>query len=71
MKSMQIQDPKIAKCVDSWEEAINSPELGIENIIKVTIPIIPFLLTYEGSYKFQTGMKLDSTWNKLCAFIRR
>jgi hypothetical protein len=71
MKSIQIQDPKIAKCVESWEEAINSPELGIENMIKVTIPIIPFLLTYEGTYKFQTGMKLDSTWNKLRAFIRR
>jgi hypothetical protein len=71
MKSIQTQDPKIAKCVDSWEEAINSPELGIENLIKVTIPIIPFLLTYEGSYKFQTGIKLDSTWNKLRALVRR
>jgi HEAT repeat protein len=71
MKSMQIQDPKMAKCVDSWEEAINSPELGIENLIKVTIPIIPFLLTYEGSYKFQTGIKLDSVWNKLRALVRR
>ncbi|MEI6104217.1 MAG: HEAT repeat domain-containing protein [Methanothrix sp.] len=71
MKSIQIQDPKIAKCVDSWEEAINSPELGIENLIKVTIPIIPFFLTYEGSYKFQTSIKLDSVWNKLRALVRR
>jgi hypothetical protein len=68
---LKILDPNVARSLDSWEEAINSPELGIENMIKVTIPIIPFLLTYEGSYKFQTGMKLDSTWNKLCAFIRR
>jgi HEAT repeat protein len=71
IKSMQIQDPELVKCVDSWEDAMNSPELGIENMIKVTIPIIPFLLTYEGSYKFQTGLKLDSVWDKLRAFIRR
>jgi len=68
---LEIQDPEAAKSLNSWEEAINSPELGIENMIKVTIPIIPFLLTYEGSYKFQTGMKLDSAWNKLRALVRR
>jgi hypothetical protein len=68
---LEILDPNVAKSLDAWEKAMNSPELDIENMIKVTIPIIPFLLTYEGSYKFQTGMKLDSTWNKLRAFIRR
>jgi hypothetical protein len=68
---LEIQDPEVSTSLDSWEEAIDSPELKIENRIKVTIPIIPLLLTYEGSYRFETGLKLDSTWNKLCAFIRR
>jgi hypothetical protein len=67
---LEIQDPNAAESLNSWEEAINSPDLGIENMIKVTIPIIPFLLIYEGSYKFQTGMKLNSAWSKLRALIR-
>jgi hypothetical protein len=70
-KQPKIQDPEAAaKSLNSWEEAINSPELAIDNMIKVTIPIIPFLLTYEGSYKFQNGMRLDSAWNKLKSCIR-
>ena len=36
---LEIKDPKMAKCVDSWEEAINSPELATESRIKVTIGI--------------------------------
>jgi len=63
IKSMQteIRDPAIA----SWDEALNSPELEIENRLMVSIPIIPLLLTYEGSYNFKSGLKLDEAWNKL------
>jgi len=57
--------------VDSWEDTINSPELKVENKIKVTIPIIPLLLTYEGSYNFETGMKLDGVWKKLKDLVRQ
>jgi len=71
LRSTQICDAEIAKGVDSWEDAINSPELKVENKIKVTIPIIPLLLTYEGSYNFETGMKLDDAWKKLKALVRQ
>jgi hypothetical protein len=68
IKSMQakIREPAIA----SWDEALNSPELEIENRLKVSIPIIPLLLTYEGSYNFKSGLKLNEAWNKLRTFCR-
>jgi len=62
-------DPEVSKSLDSWEKSINSPELGIENSINVTIPIIPFLLTYDVSCNLQSGINLESIWNKLCTFI--
>jgi len=71
MKSMQIQDSEIGKNLVAWDAIINSPELKIENKIKITIPIIPWLLSYEGAYSFQTGAKLDEAWRKLCACIRK
>ena len=58
---------EIAKGVNSWEDAINSPDLKVENKIKVILPIIPLLLTYEGSYSFESSIRLDDAWNKLKA----
>ena len=71
LRSKQIRDEVVAKSVNSWEDAINSPELKAENKIKVTIPIIPLLLSYEGSYNFETGVKLDGVWKKLKDLVRQ
>ena len=38
IKSAQISNVKIAKGVNSWEDAINSLDLKVENKIKVTLP---------------------------------
>ena len=67
IKSTQISNVEIAKDVNSWEDAINSLDLKVENKIKGTLPIIPLLLTYEGSYNFESSIRLDDAWNKLKA----
>ena len=56
-----------AKGVNSWEDAINSLDLKVENKIKVTLPITSLLLTYEGSYNFESSIRLDDAWKKLKA----
>ena len=38
IKSTQISNVEIAKGVNSWEDAINSLDLKVENKIKVTLP---------------------------------
>ena len=67
IKSAQINNVEIAKGVNSWEDAIKSLDLKVENKIKVILPIIPLLLTYEGSYNFESSIRLDDAWNKLKA----
>jgi hypothetical protein len=71
IKSKEIHDVEIAKELNSWDDALNSPEFKVENKIKVIIPIIPLLLTYEGSYSFESGIKLDKAWKKLKALVRQ
>jgi len=36
----------------------------VENKIKATLPIIPLLLTYEGSYNFESSIRLDDAWKR-------
>ena len=67
IKSTQISNVEIAKGVNSWEDAIKSLDLKVENKIKVILPIIPLLLTYEGSYNFESSIRLDDAWKKLKA----
>lgn len=62
---IEIKDASIGKSLSGLEDLIESPELAIENKLKVTIPIIPLLLTYEGTYNFKNSMKLDAAWTKL------
>ena len=64
IKSTQIRDLEIAKGVNSRENAISPPDLKVENKIKVTISIIPLLLTYEGSYNFESSIRLDDAWKR-------
>jgi hypothetical protein len=52
IKSTQISNVEIAKGVNSWESAISSTDLKVENKIKIILPIIPLLSIYEGSYNF-------------------
>ncbi len=47
------------------------PDLKVENKIKVTISIIPLLLTYEGSYNFESSIRLDEAWKELRALVRQ
>ncbi len=67
MREMRIEIKDVTRgiSISSLDEIIDSPELSIENKLKVTIPIIPLLLTYEGTYNFKNSMKLDAAWTKL------
>ncbi|MGB3402844.1 MAG: hypothetical protein WBA77_09145 [Microcoleaceae cyanobacterium] len=45
-------------------EILNSPTLDAKHALKVSIPIIPFILSYEGELGLGTGIKLKETWNQ-------
>jgi hypothetical protein len=51
-------------------EVIKAPTLGIKHKLKVTIPIIPLLLGYEGELELGSEMNLEAAWRKLVARIQ-
>jgi hypothetical protein len=62
LKSRNLSLPVSGKDID---EIINYPTLDTKHSLKLTIPIIPFILTYEGELGTGTGIKLKETWQKL------
>ncbi len=46
-------------------EIINSPEIDAKHALKVSIPIIPFVLAYEGELGLGTGINLKEFWTNL------
>ncbi|HAZ47288.1 MAG TPA: hypothetical protein DCZ55_23250 [Cyanobacteria bacterium UBA11371] len=52
-------------------EVINHPALDAKHKLKVSIPIIPFLLDYEGELELAAGLNLKAAWERWIAKSRR
>lgn len=52
-------------------EVINAPGLDAKHKLKVSVPIIPFLLDYEGELELGTGFNLKVAWERWLAKSRR
>lgn len=46
-------------------KAIKAPELDAKHKLKITIPIIPLILDYEGEVELGTRINLKAAWKKL------
>jgi hypothetical protein len=46
-------------------EVINAPGLDTKHRLKVSLPIIPFLVEYEGELELGTGINLRASWQQL------
>lgn len=53
------------------DEIIKDPELDAKHKLKVTIPIIPMLLEYEGELELGSGFNIKSAWEQFIAKLRR
>lgn len=51
-------------------EAIAAPTLDVKHKLKITLPIIPLLLGYEGEVELENAIDLEAAWRQLVARIR-
>ena len=49
----------------SVSDIVDAPDLGIVHKLKLTLPIIPFLLGYEGEIQLGSRMNLEMAWEWL------
>lgn len=52
-------------------EIIKSPELDAKHKLKVTLPLVPFLVDYEGELELGSGFNIKSAWEQLLTKLRR
>jgi hypothetical protein len=53
------------------EAAISPPHLDVKHKLKVSIPIVPLVLAYEGEVELGSRMNLESVWNRIVNKLRR
>ncbi len=46
-------------------QIINEPAIDAKHALKVSVPIIPFILSYEGELGLGAGIKLKESWENL------
>ena len=61
-EAAHIQDQPLLASVRQTADLIEAPGLDVKHKLKLTIPIIPLLLDYEGEFEFNTKMNLESAW---------
>ena len=49
---------------------IKDPELDVKQKLKVTLPIVPMLVEYEGEFELGSGFNIRSAWERLIAKLR-
>jgi hypothetical protein len=52
-------------------KVIKTPNLDLKNKLKITLPIIPLLMQYEGEIELGSGFNIQSAWEKLISKLRK
>jgi hypothetical protein len=65
-----LADRDLTDELGAMSEAIEAPRLDVKNKLKVTVPIIPLLLSYEGEIELGSGMNLEAAWQRLITKVR-
>jgi hypothetical protein len=56
--------------VEHLSEVADAPKLDAKHKLKITVPIIPYLLSYEGEVELKSGLNLEAVWKRLVAKVR-
>lgn len=62
LEKIQGQTLALPASKEAVSEIINSPTIDAKHALKVSIPIIPFILAYEGELGLGTGINLKEMW---------
>lgn len=65
----RLSNPQMAKEAASISKVFDDPKIESSHKLKLSIPIIPLLLSYEGDIALKGGMNLRSAWQCLKAKV--
>jgi len=70
-RTAQIRSDQLAAAVQHAAEIAGDPNLDVKHKLKVTIPILPAFLAYEGELELSSGLKLSELWRGVWGRLRR
>ena len=70
-KETFLSDSHLTSEIGNLSAVVDAPKLDASHKLKITIPIIPFILSYEGEMALKSGMNLESAWQRLLSKVRR
>ena len=63
-------DSQLVRDIESLSDTVDDPRLDVSHKLKVSVPIIPLLLSYEGEVGLKSGLNLKTAWEGLTARVR-
>lgn len=65
LQQLWLSDRQVVKSVGQVIEAIDEPGLDVRHRLKLTIPLIPILLSYESEIELNIHANLETIWQQL------
>ena len=65
-----LYDSQLMTVAKSLSNVVEDPKLDVNHKLKVSIPIIPLILTYETEVGLKSGLNLKAAWQRLKAWVR-
>jgi septation ring formation regulator EzrA len=63
-------DPQLVSEAKNLSEVVDDPKLDAHHKLKVSVPIIPLILSYETELELKSGLNLKAAWQGLKARVR-
>ena len=65
-----MYDSQVVSESKNLSEIVDDPKLDVSHKLKVSVPIIPLILTYETEVGLKSGLNLKAAWEGLTARVR-
>jgi len=65
-----LNDSQMVREVENLSAVVDDPKLDVTHKLKVSIPIIPLILSYETEVELKSGLNLKTAWQRLKVRVR-
>ena len=63
-------DAALVDGAERLSELVDAPKLDVKHKLKITLPIIPTILSYEGVVELKSGLDLEAAWQRLVSKVQ-
>jgi hypothetical protein len=70
IRETEWYDSQLVSEAKRLSEMVDDPKLDVNHKLKVSIPIIPLILSFETEVELKSGLNLKAAWQRLKARVR-